>query len=140
MEWFKDTLVIDTRGKGLYPMTSAVNACIQNWKILDGMIFLFIQHTSASLIISENYDPSAKTDIENFLERLAPEGQSWYEHTLEGRDDSPAHLRSVLTNTDLSIPIDAGRLSMGTWQGIYLFEHRRRPQRRGIQIRGLKAA
>lgn len=139
MEWFKDTLVIDTRGKGLYPVTSAVNARIQNWKILDGMIFLFIQHTSASLIISENYDPSAKTDIENFLERLAPEGQSWYEHTLEGRDDSPAHLRSVLTNTDLSIPIDAGRLSLGTWQGIYLFEHRRRQQRREIQIRGLKA-
>lgn len=139
MEWFKDTLFFVTQGKGLYAITPEVNACIQGWKIQEGMAFLYIPHTSASLVISENYDPSAKADIESFMERLAPEGQAWHEHTLEGRDDSPAHLRSVLTQTGIDIPIDAGRLSLGTWQGIYLFEHRRERQRRQILVRALKA-
>jgi len=103
------------------------------------MCYLFIPHTSASLIINESYDPSARQDMENFLERLVPEGESWYRHTMEGRDDSPSHMRSILTQTSLSIPVDEGALSLGTWQGVYLFEHRVRSYRRNVLIRYIEA-
>jgi len=137
MNWFKDTLEIQTRGKGLHPFTEQITARIQNWGIMEGMCFLFLQHTSASLVISESYDPSARQDLESFMDRLAPENQSWYRHTLEGADDSPSHIRTMLTHTNLSIPIDDGRLSLGTWQGVYLFEHRRRGHRRRVLMRCL---
>jgi len=88
------------------------------------MCFLYIPHASASLAISEGYDPSSRLDVENFFERLVPENQPWFEHTIEGPDDSPSHIRSTLTQTSLSIPIDDGCLTLGIWQGIYLFEHR----------------
>jgi secondary thiamine-phosphate synthase enzyme len=94
-------------------------------------------HTSASLVVSESYDPSAKIDLEEFMERLVPENQRWFRHTLEGSDDSPSHMRAMLTHTSLSIPIDHGNLSIGTWQGLYLFEHRSRPHRRKVLIRCL---
>ena len=138
MEWFKDTLEIPTGGKGLYPFTDLVQQKIQAWQIQEGMCFLFLTHTSASLAISESYDPSAKEDINTFFERLVPEDQPWMEHTLEGGDDSSSHIRAVLTPMDLSIPIDEGRLSLGTWQGIYLVEHRSGRQRRRVLMRCLK--
>ncbi len=137
MNWFKDTLEISTRGKGLYPFTDSVNSRILNWGIQEGMCYLYMPHTSASLVISENYDPTAKVDLEAFMERLAPENQAWHRHTLEGSDDSPSHMRAMLTSTSLNIPIDAGQLSLGTWQGIYLFEHRARGHRRKVLLRCL---
>ena len=137
MNWFKDTLEISTHGRGLHPFTQMVDSRIREWAILEGMCHLYVQHTSASMVISESYDPTARMDLEAFMERLAPEGQPWYRHTLEGADDSPSHLRAMLTQTSLSIPIDGGRLSLGSWQGIYLFEHRKRGHRRQVLIRCL---
>jgi len=139
MNWFKTVLFITTSGKGFYNFTSAINEQLSDWGIEEGIAFLFLQHTSASLIINENYAPSAQTDMENFLDHLVPEGESWLVHTLEGRDDSPAHLKSMITNTSLEIPIDNGVLSLGTWQGIYLAEHRNLTQQRRILLRALSA-
>jgi len=138
MKWYKDTLEIITRGKGLYPFTDAVNNRIRQWSISDGMCYLYVQHTSASLVISESYDPTAKMDLETYMERAVPEGESWYQHTIEGADDSTSHIRSMLTSTSLTIPIDSGSLSLGTWQGIYLFEHRNRGHNRKILLRCLE--
>jgi secondary thiamine-phosphate synthase enzyme len=135
--WHKDTILIPTNGKGLYPFTDQVNACIRRWNIQEGMCFLFIQHTSASILINENYDPSAQADMEQFFEKMVPENQAWMCHTLEGSDDSSSHLRSAVTPVSLSIPIDESRLSLGTWQGIYLFEHRQHKQHRQVLIRCL---
>lgn len=137
MNWHKDTLEVVTRGKGLYPFTDEVNARIRKWSLQEGMCFLFLQHTSASLTISESYDPSAREDLETFLDKLAPENQPWHRHTMEGPDDSPSHMRAMLTLPGVTIPIDDGQLSLGTWQGIYLCEHRRRGHRRKILIRCL---
>ncbi|MEJ2412908.1 MAG: secondary thiamine-phosphate synthase enzyme YjbQ [Anaerolineales bacterium] len=137
MEWLKKTLEITTDGKGLYPFTAQVQSALDDWQVQEGMVHLFIPHTSASLVMSESYDPTARQDLEAFLEHLVPEGQSWYRHTLEGRDDSPSHMRSILTATSLSIPVDQGKLSLGTWQGIYVFEHRARPHRRNVLLRCL---
>ena len=137
MKWHKDTIDIITQGKGLYPFTRSIQEKIQTWSIQEGMCYLYLQHTSASLVINENYDPSAKIDLESFMERIAPENQSWYRHTLEGSDDSPAHIRAMLTQVSMTIPIDRGNLNLGTWQGIYLFEHRKRRQHREILLRCL---
>lgn len=137
MNWFKETIQVNTRGKGLYPFTGQVSRLIQNWGVNEGICFLFVQHTSASLVISESYDPTARIDLEAFMDRLVPERQNWHQHTLEGDDDSPSHMRAMLTDTDLSIPIDDGVLSLGTWQGIYLFEHRARGHHRRVLLRCL---
>jgi secondary thiamine-phosphate synthase enzyme len=137
LNWYKDTLEIATRGKGLYPFNHQVTERIYDWGIQEGMCHLYLQHTSASLVVSENYDPTAKMDLEEFMNRLVPERQAWFQHTLEGADDSPSHMRAMLTLTSLSIPIDDGRLSLGTWQGIYLFEHRARPHTRRVLLRCL---
>jgi secondary thiamine-phosphate synthase enzyme len=137
VDWHKDTIEIQTRGKGLHLFTQDVESHISNWGVTEGMCYLYVQHTSASLVISESYDPSAKIDLEAFMDRLAPRGQDWHRHTLEGADDSPSHMRAMLTQTSLEIPIDNGRLNMGTWQGIYLFEHRDRGHRRRVLIRCL---
>lgn len=137
MNWYRDTLEISTSGKGMHAFTNRVEERIRRWGILQGMCYLYIQHTSASLVISENYDPTAQKDMEVFMDRLAPEGESWYAHTLEGADDSPSHLRAMLTQISLTIPIDEGHLSLGTWQGIYVFEHRARGQRRKVLLRCL---
>jgi len=139
MEWLKGELEIRTPGQGLHAITDKVAARIEAWKVREGICHLYLQHTSASLLISENYDPNAKRDLEEFLRRLAPEGQDWHEHTLEGPDDSHSHMRALLTGVSESIPVDEGRLSLGTWQGIYLCEHRRDPHRRTVLIRCLKA-
>lgn len=137
MQWYKTTLSIDTSQKGLHDFTNQINRAIQHWGINDGMAFLFVQHTSASLVVNENYASSARRDLENFLEHLAPEGEPWYEHTMEGKDDSPAHMRTTLTHTSLTIPVDDGRLNLGTWQGIFLAEHRSGGQRRKVLLRVL---
>jgi secondary thiamine-phosphate synthase enzyme len=125
---------ITTPGQGLHPVTPLVSRIVVESGVELGLCTLFIRHTSASLIIQENADPSAKRDLERWLNRLVPEGDPFYTHTDEGDDDMPAHIKAALTATSLSIPIMAGRLTLGTWQGIYLWEHRRVPHRRGIVV------
>lgn len=137
MKWYRETLQVNTRGKGLYDFTAQVESCLKQWQVQEGMCFLYIQHTSASLLISESYDPSARADLEAFMERIAPEDQPWHRHTLEGPDDSPSHMRAMLTPVSLAIPIIEGHLALGTWQGIYLFEHRATPQRRRVLLSAL---
>ena len=137
MKWNKDTLKITSQGKGLYPFTSQVENLIRAWEVNEGMCFLYMPHTSASLVVSENYDPTAKIDLEEFMERLVPENQAWFRHTLEGSDDSTSHMRAMLTSTSLAIPIDEGKLSLGTWQGRYLVEHRVRTHQRKVLVRCL---
>lgn len=137
MKLFKVTLEIHTEGKGLYPFTERINEQVRGWGIREGICFLYLPHTSASLVISESYDPTARIDLETFMEKIAPENQSWYRHVLEGSDDAPSHIRAMLTDTSLNIPIDRGALNLGTWQGVYLFEHRRRRYRRQVLLRCL---
>jgi len=122
----------------MYPVNDSVETVIRQWGIQEGVCFLFLPHASASLVISESYDPSARMDVEEFYERLVPEKQNWYQHTLEGPDDSPSHIRSTLTQNSISIPIGNERLSLGTWQGVFLFEHRMRPHQRRLLVRCLK--
>ena len=135
--WYRDTILINTHGKGLYDISRAVETCLNRWVIQDGVCYLYVQHTSASLIISEQFDSTAREDMEEFMERLIPENQSWYTHTAEGPDDSSSHLRAMITPTSQTIPIDNGKLSLGMWQGLYLFEHRQVPHRRQVLIRCL---
>jgi secondary thiamine-phosphate synthase enzyme len=137
MNWHKTTLEIITHGKGLHDVTERVGARLREWGVQEGMCFLFLPHTSASLVLSENWDPTARADLETFLERLVPEREKWYTHDLEGPDDATSHIRAMLTDTSLTIPVDDGALSLGSWQGIYLFEHRARPHRRKLLIRAL---
>jgi secondary thiamine-phosphate synthase enzyme len=137
MNWHKTTLEISTNGKGLYDFTKVVQAQLKNWNVQEGMCYFFVQHTSASLVISENWDPTARVDLETFMDRLVPEGDRWYTHDLEGPDDATSHIRAMLTDTSLTVPVDAGKLSLGTWQGIYLFEHRSRPHQRKVLMRVL---
>lgn len=117
-------LTLNTKPKSLIDITFDVSQHVQSSKILNGLCSLYIKHTSASLIIQENADPAVLKDIESFFNRIAPEDESLYEHNSEGPDDMPAHIRSLLTNTSLSIPIINSKLVLGTWQGIYLYEHR----------------
>ena len=124
---------IRTRGKGLYPCTREVAQWMASTKVDTGLLTLFIQHTSASLVIQENADPDVVLDLADFFERLAPEKYG-YRHDTEGPDDMPAHIRSALTQTSLSIPVIGGRMALGTWQGIYLFEHRSGPQQRSVVL------
>jgi secondary thiamine-phosphate synthase enzyme len=137
MNWFSKTLMIETVGQGFNDFTALINTQIRQWNVQTGIAYLFVQHTSASLVINENYDSSAQRDMEEFLAHIAPEGQNWYQHTLEGLDDSPAHMRSILTNTSLTIPVDSGKLNLGTWQGVYLAEHRRGKHQRRVLLRVL---
>lgn len=137
MNWHKTTLEIPTHSKGLHDITAAVRAQLQTWSVQEGMCFLFIPHTSASLVVSENWDPTARADLGTFMERLVPEREAWYTHDLEGPDDATSHIRAMLTDVSLNIPVDEGDLSLGAWQGIYLFEHRARPHRRRILMRVL---
>lgn len=128
------TIEVDTRAPGLFDITRRVEAWIAESEIADGLVTLFIRHTSASLLIQENADPDVLVDLEAFLRRIVPEDPGLYRHNAEGADDMPAHIRSVLTATQLSIPLRGGDLRLGTWQGIYLFEHRRGRFRRSVDI------
>ena len=126
-------LAIDTRGKGLIEITDPVARWLGRQGVASGLLTLFCRHTSASLTIQENADPDVRADLEAFFTRLAPESGP-YVHTMEGPDDMPAHIRTALTQTSLSVPVSDGRMVLGTWQGIYLFEHRRRPHRRDVVL------
>ena len=123
------TLAVVTRGPGLYEFTSAVRDFVAETEIIEGLLTCFIRHTSASLLIQENADPDVQRDLQDFFARLARKGMD-YRHTEEGPDDMPSHIRSALTQTSIGIPLHGGKLGLGTWQGIYVFEHRDAPQRR----------
>ena len=127
-------ITIPTRGQGLHEITQEVEAAVGAAGLAEGLCTIFVQHTSASLVIQENADPSARRDLEAWLGRLVPEGDPHFTHQSEGPDDMPSHVKAALTATSLSIPIVDGRLGLGTWQGIYLWEHRRRGSARGCLI------
>lgn len=127
-------LQVQTRGKGLYEITDSVAGWLSGLAVSAGLLTVFVQHTSASLTIQENADPDVVHDLGTFFNRLVPEDNRLYRHTAEGPDDMPAHIRAALTLTQLSIPIERGRMSLGTWQGIYLFEHRSIPHRRNVVL------
>lgn len=128
------TVTVRAPRRGLHDITGPIARVVSGSGLQTGMCNLFIRHTSASLIIQENYDASARVDLETFLDRLVPDGASWITHTLEGDDDMPSHIKSVLTQVSLAIPILEGKLALGTWQGIYLWEHRDRPTPREILV------
>lgn len=123
-----------TRGKGTYEITEEVAAIVQESGVSEGMVTVFVKHTSASLVIMENADPSARRDLEEYFERLVPEDTPYFVHTMEGPDDMPSHIRMALTRTSEVIPVVGGRMALGTWQGIFLFEHRRASHTRGIVV------
>ena len=125
---------IQTSGPGLVNVTAEVAALVNQSGVSEGLCTIFVRHTSASLIIQENADPSVQDDLENFMRRLVPEHDPLYTHTAEGPDDMPAHIRSALTQTSIGIPVTGGRLVLGTWQGIYLWEHRHRPHQRQVVV------
>jgi len=128
------TFTLATRGKGTYDLTGEVTRAVQASGVADGTATVFVRHTSCSLIIFENADPSARTDLHAYFDRLVPEQAPYFVHTLEGPDDMPSHLRMVLTRTSEVIPVIDGCLALGTWQGIFLFEHRRAPHRRQVVV------
>jgi secondary thiamine-phosphate synthase enzyme len=130
---FQRTLSVTTRGRSFEPLTECVAAVVAESAIREGLCNVFIRHTSASLLITENADPAVHRDLERFMQRIASDDAD-YEHDAEGPDDMPAHLRSMLTNTALTIPLAAGELLLGTWQGIYLWEHRSRTHRRELIV------
>ncbi len=129
-----DQFTLTTRGKGTYEITAQVERIVRDSGIQTGTATVFVRHTSCSLVIYENADPSARTDLHEFFERLVPEGTPWFVHTCEGPDDMPSHIRMSLTRTSEVIPVMRGRMTLGTWQGIFLFEHRRAPHSRSIVV------
>lgn len=136
MTWIQsqNSLQVRAQRQGMHEITSEVAEVVSDSGVAVGLCVVFVRHTSASLVIQENADPSARTDLEDYLQRIAPEGDPHYRHTAEGSDDMPAHLRSALTSTSETIPVRDGRLLLGTWQGIYLCEHRRRPSVREVVV------
>jgi secondary thiamine-phosphate synthase enzyme len=127
-------LTVRTRAQGLHDVTPEISSLVRDAKVEEGLCTLFVRHTSASLVIQENADPSAKHDLERWMNRLVPEGDPFYRHDTEGPDDMPAHIKSALTQTSLSIPVLRGKLCLGTWQGIFLWEHRHRGGEREIVV------
>ena len=125
---------IATEGRGTYDFTSEVQGAVRAAGIRTGMCHIFVRHTSASLMLCENADPAVRQDLEAFMQKTAPDGDPMFTHTAEGPDDMPAHVRSVLTQSDLNLPILDGRCALGTWQGIYLWEHRFAPHRRKVLL------
>lgn len=134
MRQARTTLHLSSRGRGLIDFTAAVRDWVRAQDMHDGLLTLFVRHTSASLLIQENADPDVRADLERFFARLVPDGDPLFEHTLEGPDDMPAHVRCALTQTQLSVPLIDGALALGTWQGIYLYEHRQRGARREVAL------
>jgi secondary thiamine-phosphate synthase enzyme len=129
-----DQLEVRTHGKGLYEITDQIDSNIDKCGIQNGTVTVFVQHTSCSVVIMENADPTARRDLEEFFDRLVPEDANYFTHDTEGSDDMPSHIRMVLTRTSETVPINDGKMQLGTWQGIFLFEHRRAPHRRKIFI------
>jgi secondary thiamine-phosphate synthase enzyme len=134
MLFFQTHLEQTTRGRGTYDLTAKVHAAVVESGARTGLCTAFVHHTSASLIVCENADPDVRADLERFLARLVPDGDSLFQHTAEGPDDMPSHVRSVLTQTSLGIPIAHGKLDLGTWQGLYLYEHRLAPHTRRVSL------
>lgn len=125
---------VPTRGKGLYEITAALAGWVEKEAVSTGLLTVFVQHTSASLTIQENADPDVMHDLNQFFNRIAPEDNRLYRHTVEGPDDMPAHIRAALTQVQLSIPVERGQMALGAWQGVYLFEHRAVPHRRSVKL------
>ncbi|PLY17081.1 MAG: secondary thiamine-phosphate synthase [Sedimenticola sp.] len=134
MKTFQQSIQVTTQGRGTYNISPEIRRLIQESGITTGLCHIFCQHTSASLILCENADPSVRRDLEMFMARLVPDGDPMYDHSLEGPDDMPAHIRSILTNMDLTIPVSRGEAALGTWQGVFLWEHRSHSQRRHVTI------
>ena len=130
----QQNIEIACRGRGTYELTPEIADIVRQAGVAAGLCHVFIRHTSASLIISENADPVVRSDLDAFMQRLVPDGDAVFKHTAEGPDDMPAHVRSVLTQTAISLPIGEGRCLLGTWQGVYLWEHRQSAHRRGITV------
>lgn len=134
MSAYSEELTIRTQGKGTYEVTTQVAQAVANAGIETGTVTVFVQHTSASLVIMENADPSARTDLEAFFDHLVPEDTPYFIHTYEGPDDMPSHIRMALTRTSEVIPVVHGRMTLGTWQGVFLFEHRRSAHDRTLSL------
>jgi secondary thiamine-phosphate synthase enzyme len=134
MRQAKSTLMVRTDGQNLYDITARVQAWVADQGMEEGLLTLFLHHTSASLLIQENADPDVPYDLNDFFRRVVPEDMRHYRHTQEGPDDMPAHIRAALTTTDLAIPLTGGRMDLGRWQGIYLFEHRASPHERRLTL------
>lgn len=131
---FQQTLQIRTSGRGSYEITGDIERVVAGSRVKTGLCHLFIQHTSASLIVCENADPAVRRDLDAWFERLVPDGDPLFDHTAEGVDDMPAHIRSILTQSSLTIPVSNGRSGLGTWQGIFVYEHRLAPHRRSVIV------
>jgi len=134
MKLVQHQLTVASSGSGLYEFTAEVTRWLDQQAIANGLLTIFLPHTSASLLIQENADPDVRHDLETFFKRLVPEDQRLYRHTTEGPDDMPAHIKAALTQVQLGIPVESGRLALGTWQGIYLFEHRHAPHHRQVSL------
>ena len=132
--WYLETVSVATRGRGTYVITDQVADVVRRSGIETGLCHVFVQHTSASLMLCENADPTVRRDLEAFMSRMVRDGDPIFEHTSEGPDDMPAHVRTVLTHSSLSIPVQAGRCTLGTWQGVYVWEHRQAPHRRHLKV------
>lgn len=129
-----ETILVEAPGRGLVEITAEVARVVAASGVAEGLCTVFVRHTSASLVIQENADPSARRDLERWLDRLVPDGDPLFTHTAEGPDDMPSHVKAALTAVSLGIPVVGGRLALGTWQGIFLWEHRRRPRRREVVV------
>ena len=127
-------MTVNTRGRGLFEITSDISQWVVDTGISDGLLTLFLRHTSASLLIQENADPDVRADLDRFFGRLVPDGDPLFRHRNEGPDDMPAHVRAALTTLQVSVPVSQGRPVLGTWQGIYVWEHRLRPHRREVAL------
>ena len=134
MRVLNKSFAVSTTGKGTYEITDKIEAIVRESEVENGVVTVFTQHTSCSLIVMESADPTARRDLEEFFDRLVPENADYFEHDAEGADDMPSHIRMVLTRTSETIPIVDGRMQLGTWQGIFLFEHRRASHRRKIVV------
>ena len=132
--FFRGELTVATSGRGTYDITRDVGGIVGTSKVKSGLATVFIHHTSASLIICENADPSVRKDLETFAARLVPDGDRMFTHDDEGPDDMPAHVRTILTQTSIGVPITSGRMDLGTWQGLYVWEHRTSPHRRRVTV------
>ena len=130
----QQSISIETRGRGTVDITRDIAACVREAGIIEGLCHVFVHHTSASLMLCENADPEVRSDLERFMARLVPDGDPIFRHVDEGSDDMPAHVRSILTSSSLSVPVADGRCDLGVWQGIYLWEHRRAAHRRQISL------
>ena len=137
MHQSQSIIELQTRGAGLYEFTSAAQTFVADAQISTGLLTVFCRHTSCSLLVQENADPDVRTDLNTFLRKLLPEGMDWIVHTTEGPDDMPAHIKAALTQTSITVPIGGGAPLLGTWQGLYLFEHRTRPHRRQLVLHAI---